>query len=160
MMDLWEHIRKRFVPRPTNESETVPFSLSTAENFQSVISACLPMLHSYPVGTMLYILDCLCPRDFPILDFVDLELDRPHHHEPLPRNNARLQPYKDLLSQLRVYANTIPAEDYHRFWLELTRTCLLTCPVDPDYYQEDETGKELFCQRLRSELVERILRID
>lgn len=36
----------------------------------------------------------------------------------------------------------------------------LTCPIDPDYYQEGETGEELYCQRLRSELIERILRID
>ena len=148
------------MPRQTSESGTIPFSLSTAENFQSVISACLPMLHSYPAGTMLYLLDCLCPRDFPILDFVELELDLPHHHKQLPRNTVRLQPYEDLLSRLRVYANTIPAEDYPRFWLELTGRCLLTSPVDPGYYQEDETGKELYCQRLRGELVERILRID
>lgn len=160
MIDLWERIRKRFVPRQASEPETVPFSLSTVEDFQSVISACLPMLHSYPTGTMLYILDCLCPRDFPVLDLVHLDLSQPHPHKQPPRNNVRPQPYEDLLACLRVYANTIPAEDYPRFWLELTGRCLLTCPLDPYYYRASETDDHSFCEKLRSELIERILIID
>lgn len=111
---------------------------------------------------MLYILDCMCPRDFSILDFVYLDLDLPHHHRRLPRKDIRLKPksYEDPLSHIRAYINMVPAQDYPRFWLELTRICFLTCPIDPDYYLEDETGKELFCQKMRSELIERILRID
>jgi hypothetical protein len=42
----------------------------------------------------------------------------------------------------------------------LTGRWLLSCPVDPTYYRVDETGKDWFCQKLRSELVERILKID
>lgn len=161
MKDLWNSIRKQFVPGHAGESEVALDSIPTDFTFLPIISACLPLLHSYPAGTMLYILDYLCPEDFPILDFVHLDLSPPHHHRRLPRTWVRLKPksYEGLLSHLRVRTCIIPAKDYPRFWLELTRSCLLTCPVDPDYYREDESGRELFCQKLRNELADRILNI-
>jgi hypothetical protein len=161
-IDLWNSIKKQFASRHPRDSEAALDSIPTAVTFQPIISSCLPLLHSCPAGTMLYILDCLCPEDFPILDFGQLDLSPPHHHRRLSTLEVRLRPkcYEGLLSHLRAQTSIIPAKDYPRFWLELTRSCLLTSPVDPDYYREDQSGKELFCQRLRSELIERILRID
>lgn len=162
MKDLWNSIRKQFVPGHAGESEVALDSIPTDFTFLPIISACLPLLHSYPAGTMLYILDCLCPEDFAlVLDLVRLDLSQPHQHKRPPAQDVRHRPnsYEDLLSHLRAYTSNVPAKDYPHFWLELTRSWLLTCPIDPDYYQDDETGKELFCQKLRNELADRILNI-
>ncbi|HLO33473.1 MAG TPA: hypothetical protein VK249_30275 [Anaerolineales bacterium] len=145
-----------------NERETTIGSLPMTDAFQPFISSCLSMLHSYSAGTMLYILDGLCPDDFStVLDLINLDLSLPHHHDRLPGRNVHIgSNSKDGLSYFRLYTSIVPAKDFPRFWLELTRSCLLTFPIDPDYYQEDESGNELFCQKMRSELIERILRID
>jgi len=162
LIDLWKRIRRRFISRQIAEPEAVLASVSTAENFQPVIYSCIPLLHSCPTGTILYLLDCLCPRDFSILDLVHLDLSQPRHHKRLPALEVRLKPksYEGPLSHLRAHTSMIPAKDYPRFWLELTRSCLLTCPLDPYYYRASETDEDLFCEKLHSELIERILKID
>lgn len=133
-----------------------------ASTFQHVTSYCLQVLNSYSVGTVLYILACLCPEDLAVLDLGHLDLSQPHHHKPRPEKDVRLSPnsYQGLLSHLRTHTSIIPTRDYPQFWLELTRSWLLTCPIDPDYYRDDETGKDSFCQRLRNELIDRILNIN
>lgn len=130
--------------------------------FQHVVSRCLELLRPYSPGTAIYALSCLCPKDFSvILELVRLNLSQTHHHKRLPENDIRLRPtsHGDLLSSLRAYTDTVPTEDYCHFWLELTRSWLLTCPLDSDYYQDDETSRDLYCQKLRNELVDRILNI-
>lgn len=97
-----------------------------------------------------------------ILELVRLDLNQPHDHKRPPKNNVHIKPnsYKKLLSRFRVYANGVPASDYGHFWLELTGSWLLSCPIDPDYEQGGEADQDLFCRRLRTELVESIMRID
>lgn len=121
------------------------------------------MLNSCSTGTALYGLSCLCPDDFDvILDLVRLDLSQPHQHGLLAEQNTHLRygSYEDLVVHLRAYMNTLPVRDQGAFWLELTRGWLLSCRMSPAYYRADETGTEIFCQKLRSDLVERILRID
>jgi hypothetical protein len=64
-----------------------------------------------------------------------------------------------MISHLRAYAKTPSPEVYRRVWLELAERWLLTCPMDEEYYKPDETGKDLFCQKLRNDLLDRILNI-
>ena len=163
-VNLWEGLKRRFVSRARDmsEQETTASLIPTTCEFQPIISSCLSLLYSYPAGTLLYILDCLSPRnDFStVMDLIQLDLSLPHHHPSAARKNNHVRPNpKDLLSCLQVYTSIVPAKDFPRFWLELTHWCLLTFPIDPNYYREDENGNELFCQKMRSELVERILNI-
>ncbi len=162
MSDLWEGIRRRFVSKDISEHKATPGSIPTTGTFQHVISYCLQLLNSYPASTIIYILACLCPEDFAlVLELVRLDLSQPHQHKQLSEKDIRLRSnsYEELLSHLRAYTSNVPAKDYPHLWLELTRSWLLTCPIDPDYYLDDETGKELFCQKLRNELIDRILKI-
>jgi hypothetical protein len=120
-------------------------------------------LNHYPAGTLIYDLVCLCPDDFDvILDLVRLDLSQPHEHKAFQKSDIYLAScaYGNLQAKLHAHISAVPPEGYSRFWLELTKRWLLTCPIDPGYYLEDETGKELYCQKLRSELLERILNIN
>ena len=128
-------------------------------SIEDVISDCLKTLDSCSTGTAIYVLSCLCPEDIAVLELVRLDLSQPHQHKRLSEKDIRLRSnsYEDLLSHLRAYTRIVPTKDYPHFWLELTRNWLLTCPIDPDYCQDDETGKDLFCQKLRNELIDRIL---
>jgi hypothetical protein len=149
------------VSKDISEHEGPLGSIPAAGTFQPIMSHCLQLLNPYSPGTVLYILDCLCPYEVAVLDLVHLDLSQPHQHKRLSEKDVRLRPdsYEELLSHFRAYTRIVPAKDYLHFWLELTRSWLLTCPIDPDYYQDDETGKDLFCQKLRSELIDRILKI-
>jgi len=162
MMNVWKSIRRRIAPGDMNGDGTAPNLIPTSERFEQVVSDCLELLNGYSAGTIMYILNCLCPDDFAlIIELVRLDLSPAHQHKRLSEKDVppRSDSYKELLSLLRAHTSKIPAKDYPHFWLELTRNWLLTCPIDPDYYREDETGKDLFCRRLRIELVERILNI-
>jgi hypothetical protein len=130
-------------------------------SIEDVISDCLKTLDSCSTGTAIYILSCLCPEDIAVLELVRLDLSQPHQHKPLAGRNIRPEPhsYEDLLSHLQARTSIVPAKDLPHLWIELTRNWLITCPVDPDYYRDDEAGKELFCQKLRNELVDRILNL-
>lgn len=120
----------------------------------------LHVLNHYPVSTGIYILACLCPYEIAVLDILQFDMSQPHQHKV--RKNIPLRPnsYENLLLRLKFYSNLIPPIYYENFWLELTRCWFLTCPIDPDYYLEDENGKELYCQRLRNELIDRILNLN
>ena len=130
--------------------------------YQAQVSYCLQVLNSYPAGAAIYILSCLCPESFTvIMSLVRLDLNQPHEHTPLSEQEPSLPcSYEDLLQELQAETSSIPAQDYAQFWLELTGKWLLACPVDPNYYRIDDTGKELFCQILRTELLDRILNIN
>jgi hypothetical protein len=133
------------------------------DTLQQVLSYCLQLLNHYPTSTLIYDLACLCPDDFDvILNLVRLDLSQPHEHKYFQESDIYLAPfaYEKLQSNLRAQICNFSPEEYSRFWLELTKRWLLTCPIDPEYYMEDETGKELYCQKLRSERVERILNIN
>jgi hypothetical protein len=94
------------------------------------------------------------------MDLVRLDLNQPHQHKPLSEKEPILPcSYEDLLQDFQDQTRNIHAQDYGNFWLELTEKWLLACPVDTSYYGVDDTGKELFCQKLRSELLDRILNI-
>jgi hypothetical protein len=145
-------IRKRFLYEYMAEEEAAP----------DLISYCLQQLYTCSAGTALYILDCLCPDDIDlVLDLVRLDLSCPHQHKrlskkdsPLPSNSS-----EELLALLRARTSILPAKDFPHFWLELTRRWLLSCPVDPEYCRTDDAGTEMFCRKLRGELVERILNL-
>jgi len=152
-MNVWKGIRKQPVSIDILEMETVP----------GLISYCLQRLDGCSAGTAMYILSCLCPDDFDlVLALIRLDLSCPHQHKWLSEKNRPLKSNscEDLLALLRIRTSNIPMKEYSHFWLELTKGWLLTCTVDLEYYRTDETGEDLFCQKLRSELVERILRID
>jgi len=150
------------VLRNMSEHGATPDSIPVDSTFQFVLSGCLQRLNSYSTGTAIYILSCLCPEDFDvILNLVRLDLNGPHDHKHLLEQDVHIAPrsYENLLSNLRAQTSIVPPKEYSRFWLELTRHWLLTCPVDPVYDQYDESGKDIFCQRLRNELIDRILNI-
>jgi hypothetical protein len=141
----------------------VPSSTCTTRKFEHLISDCLQLLNHYPAGTLIYDLACLCPEGFDVILNLDrLDLSQPHEHKRFQVSDIFLASfgYENLQPNLRAQISIVPPEEYSRFWLELTKRWLLTCPIDPEYYLEDETGKELYCQKLRSQLVERILHID
>lgn len=144
-----------------NEQESTPSSTPIVGTYQPIISYCLQVLISYPAGAVLYILSCLCPEDFGvIMELVHLDLNQPHQHKPLSEKEPSIPcSYEDLLQDLKAQTRNIPAQDYGHFWLELTGKWLLVCLVDKNYYRLDDTGKELFCQKLRNELLDRILNI-
>lgn len=163
LMDVWESVRYRLMSRQIRKYGFVPDSRRALGTFESVISDCLELLHSCSAGTALYVLSCLCPDDCDvILDLIRLDLRPPHQHPYLPEKERYLghNSDEDLLAQLQAHATCLPAREQNCFYLELTRRWLLSCPADPAYYESDETGKEMFCRKLRSELVELILRID
>jgi hypothetical protein len=163
LIDVWEGVRKRLASRQIRNYGFTPVLTHTPLTFEGVISGCLELLHSCSVGTTLYVLSCLCP-DNPnvILDLIHLDLRLPHQHGYLPEKGRYLNHNsdEDVLAQLQAHATRLPAGDQNCFYLELTRRWLLSCPADPAYYKFDECGNEMFCWNLRSELVERILRID
>ena len=149
------------MPGDISEHEATPGSIPAAGAFQHVISHCLQVLNSCPAGTALYVLSSLCPADVAVLDLLHLDLSQPHQHKR-PREkdvHPTLNRDENLLSHLQAHTSIVSPQDYPCFWLELTRNWLITCPVDPDYYRDDEAGKELFCQKLRNELIDRILNI-
>lgn len=114
----------------------------------------------YPASTVLYILACLCPHEVSVLELLRLDLNQTHQHAVRKNIPLNLNLYENLLLFLKFYSNIIPSIDYENFWLELSRCWLLSCPIDPDYYQEDENGKEIYCKRLRNELIDWILNIN
>jgi hypothetical protein len=120
------------------------------------------VLNPCPAGTAIYILACLCPDETAVLDILRLDLSQTHHHKQLPGENYSLKTRSslDLFVHLKTYTHIVPTGVYRTFWLELVRSWLLTCPIDPELYREDDTGKELFCQALRCELIDRILKLD
>jgi hypothetical protein len=130
--------------------------------YQDVIRYCLEVLYPYPAGTAIYILACLCPDETAVLDILRLDLSQTHHHKQLPSENYSLKNRSslDLFVHLKTYTHIVPTGVYRTFWLELVRSWLLTCPIDPELYREDNIGKELFCQALRCELIDRILKLD
>lgn len=133
-----------------------------ADTFQQTVSSCLQLLNQYPASTLIYDLACLCPDDFGVvLNLVRLDLGQPHEHKHFQESDIYLAPfaYEKLQCNLRAQISLVSPEEYSRFWLELTKRWLLTCPIDPEYYLEDEAGKDLYCQKLRNQLVERILNI-
>ena len=152
MMNLWKGISKRFVSQDVNNEKTAP----------ELKSYCLQLLNSCTAGTALYILNCLFPDDFDLVfDLLRFDLDFPHQHKWLSEKDMtpKSDSYKDVLAILQARTNLIPMKDYPHFWLDLTKSWLLSCPVDPEYYLAEEAGKDLYCQKLRGELVERILNI-
>lgn len=161
MINVWQGIRKRFGTSAINEHNATPSSILTTGTFQDGLSYCLQLLSFHPAGSVLYLLDCLCPSDLVVLDLCRLDLDQAHQHKQFPEKNLHFVPnaHEELLADLRAYTRIVPAKEYGHFWLELTKSWLLTCPIDLEYYREDETGKELFCQKLRSELIDRILKL-
>lgn len=156
------NIKRRIISGFLRRSGRSEFLMPDHTLFHQVISSCLPLLHSCRAGSMLYMLDCLCPGDFSITDIAHIDLSKPHYHRQRSPAEFRLMPTSEefLLVKIKIHVNSIRPTDYPDFWVELTRKSLLTCPVDPKYYQEDKQGKELFCQRLRSELIDRIFKID
>lgn len=149
--------------RNLSEHKSAPDSSSMADTLQQAVSDCLQLLNHYSVSTQIYDLVCLCPDDFDvILNLVRLDLNQPHEHKHFQESDIYLAPfaYEKLQSNLRAQISNFSPEEYSRFWLELTKRWLLTFRIDPGYYREDETGKELYCQKLRSELLERILNIN
>ena len=144
------------------EPEVFPGSIHVADAYQPMISYCLQALNSYTVDAGLYILSCLCSENFPIImGLVRLDLNQPHQHKSLSEKDPSIPcSYEDLLQDLQIQMKRVPADDYPQVWLELAGKWLLTCPVDTRYYRIDEAGKELFCQILRSELLDRILDIN
>jgi hypothetical protein len=130
--------------------------------YRDVIRYCLEVLYPYPAGTAIYILACLCPDETAVLDILRLDLSQTHHHKQLPSENYSLKNRSslDLFVHLKTYTHIVPTGVYRTFWLELVRSWLLTCPIDPELYREDNIGKELFCQALRCELIDRILKLD
>lgn len=162
VMDWWEGIRKRFVSKNVVEGETVLEVVSTAYPLDRMIADCLQHLHACSAGSAMYILDCLCPDDSSlVIDLLHLELDIPHEHRRFSEIELlrTSESCERVLLLLRTRTKTIPQEQYSQFWLELTKCWLLTCPIDPEHYLADDTGKELYCYKLRSELIERILNI-
>ena len=159
VIDLWEEIRKGW--RFLRIRKHIPGSLEYGSAFENVISICLDRLNSCSAGNALYLLSCLCPEDFQvILDLVRLDLNQPHEQKYSKDIYCRRDPREDLLPHLHAYMNIIPAKDRGRLWLELTRRWLLSCPIPPTDDKAEESGKDLLCQKLQSELIERILRID
>ena len=148
--------------REIHEYAVASDSICSADPFQHVISNCVQLLNRYRARHIIYVLTCLCPDEFAVvLDLVRLDLSQPHQHKPLPAKNIHIasDSCENLLSHLRARTNMVPRKDYGHFWLELTRHWLLTCPLDPDFDRNDAASEDLFCQKLRSELVERILNI-
>lgn len=163
MTDLLERIRRRLASRGIRKRAITPVPIRTFGTVDTAISDFLAILNSCSTGTALYVLSCLCPDDFDvILDLVRLDLSQPQQRSYLAKYEADLRhgPCEDLVAYLRAYMNILPVRDQGPFWLELTRHWLLSCRMSPAYYRADETGTEIFCRKLRSELVERILRID
>ena len=163
ILNVWKAIRKRFVSQDMIEAEADLDLISTADPSQHLIWHCLQQLNTCSAGTALYILDCLCPDDFAlVLDLLRLDLSDPHQHKRLSKKDIPLEsdPNEHLLALLRAGTGIVPAKDYPHFWLELTKRWLLTSPVDPKYDLAHEAGTDMLCQKLRAELVERILRID
>ncbi len=96
-----------------------------------------------------------------ILELLRFDLIQPHHH-PSPSTKClyvELHSNTNIISCLQEYARTLPAKEYSCLWLEVVKRWLLTCPIDEEYYMFDENGKDLFCHKLRSELIDRILNI-
>jgi hypothetical protein len=129
-------------------------------NYKYIISYILHVLNHYPVSTGIYILACLCPRETTVLDVQKFDMSQPHQHKVRKNNPLRLNSYDNLLLLLKLYSNIIPSIAYENFWLDLSGCWLLSCPIDPYYYQEDENGKEIYCQRLRNELIDWILNLN
>lgn len=144
------------------EQEMTTGSVAIPEPYEPIISYCLQVLNSYPSAAALYILSCLCPGSFPVvMGLVRLDLNQSHQHQSLSEKEPSIPcSYEDLLQDLQIQMKRIPAEDYPPVWLQLAGQWLLTCPVDMRYYRVDDTGRELFCQSLRSELLDRILDIN
>lgn len=117
-----------------HERDGAPDSILANNSFEGFIFDCLRVLDSTTAGTAIYILSYLCPEDFDVI----LELD---HHEHLPEKRVHVSSssYADVIAHLRNYANTLPTEIYCRAWL-------LTRPIDKDYYQENEMGKDIFAK--------------
>lgn len=153
--------------RQRSEQGTHLASIPPNSAIQHIIPRWLKVLNSYSTGTAMYILSCLCPEDFAVvLALVRLDLSQPHQHKYLPKKDVRLKSnsYEDSISHLRACVSLLPTRTYSHFWLELTRRWLLTCPVDTEDGKEDckpdENGNDMFCQKLRSQLIENILKID
>ena len=149
----WKFISKQVTP-----PNSTPANIRS-DNF---ISECLQILDSTTTGTAIYILSSLCPEDFAtILDLLRFDLGQPHRHPRLSetRVHDKSSTYTRVIKDLQAYANTLPQEVYRLMWLELAERWLLTCPMNPEFYLENETGKELFCQKLRNDLMDRILNI-
>ena len=139
--------------------KAVPAPL-TAESFTA---ECLHVLNGTTIGTAIYILSCLCPDDFTvILEFLRIDLSQPHQHALPARKRVHVtsSSHTDVISQLRAYMNTLPAKAQGDLWLEVAQRWLLTCPMDAAYYKPDESGMDLFCQKLRNDLLDSILNIN
>lgn len=119
--------------RNNNEHVDVLGSIPATGLFRDIISYCLQLLNTYRASTMIYILACLCPDDFAVLELVRFDLSEPHQHKQLPHKDIhhKFNTYADLLAHLRAYTSIVPKKDYPLFWLELTKSWLLTCPIDP-----------------------------
>lgn len=137
-------------------------SISIFNSGKSFVSECQRALNATTAGTAIYILSCLYPEDFSvILELLRFDLNQPHDHPLLSKkcSQADLRSNTNVISSLQTYARVLPAKEYSCLWLEIVEHWLLTCPVDEEYYAPDETGKDLFCHKLRSDLLDRILNI-
>lgn len=135
-------------------------SIFVFDSGRSFVSECLRALNASTAGTAIYILSCLYPEDFAIiLELLRFDLSQPHHHPLLSKEclHFNLRSNANVISCLQKYARILPAKEYSRLWLEIVQHWLLTCPVDEEYYMPSETGKDLFCQKLRSDLIDSIL---
>ena len=163
MIKLYKVMKMRFLFRHGDKYETAPGLLASNGRSESFISDCLQVLENTTPGTAIYILSCLCPESMDvILGLIRLDLSRPHRH-PYPSKkpvNAWSGSYEEAISHLRNYGSLLPEKVYGRLWLEVAHHWLLTCPFDEKYYKSDEDGNDMFCQKLRSDLIDRILKID
>ena len=129
---------------------------------QSFTAECLQILDGATIGTAIYILSCLCPDDCSvILDLLRIDLHQPHQHAFPARKHLHgtSSSYTEVISQLRAYMNTLPAKARGDLWLGVAHRWLLTCPMDAAYYKPDESGMDLFCQKLRNDMLDSILNI-
>ena len=136
--------------------------ISIFENGKSFVSECSRVLNTTTAGTAIYILSCSYPEDFTaILELLRFDLSQPHRHPVLSgkRLSIDLRSKANMISSLQEYARILPAKEYSRLWLEIVEHCLLTCPIDVEHYKPDENRKDVFCQKLRGDLLDSILNI-
>ena len=163
MIKLYKGLNRGFESRKLNKRSVGTDSLHHHGKPEDFLAACLKLLDGTTPGTAIYILSCLCPENMDvILNLTHLDLSQPHHHALPSKKRVRLSSssYDDAISHLRAYGSRLSEKDYGRLWLEAAHQWLLTCPLTEEYYQPDEGDEDTFCRRLRSELLDRIMRFD
>lgn len=148
--------------RKLMQSKTLHDAISVFDNGYRFGTECLKILNTTTAGTAIYILSCLYPEDFNvILELLRFNLSQPHHHPFLSKKNLPidLRFHATMISSLQEYARILPPKEYSCLWLEVVEHWLLNCPIDQEYYKPNETSQDLFCHKLRSDLLDSILNI-